>query len=97
MLEFGPYKQQERTKTFPQKLIFQDSPFYSVFIKEDWYGYLLDVEVPLGHNVNVYHDITVTEEFGKKLYMSNGRYQALESQNKKDCFKNQLQNANCIM
>ena len=31
MQEFGPYKQQERTRTFQQKLIFQDSPHYAVF------------------------------------------------------------------
>ena len=31
MQEFGPYKQQERIRTFQQKLIFQDSPYYAVF------------------------------------------------------------------
>ena len=41
MQEFGPYKQQERIRTFQQKLIFQDSPYYAVFTSATFFQHHL--------------------------------------------------------
>ena len=69
MQEFGPYKQQERTRTFQQKLIFQDSPYYAVFTSTTFfklhlfsfklYDWTQDHRTP--------RKIIFSEEFGKNF------------------------------
>ena len=69
MQEFGPYKQQERTRTFQQKLIFQDSPHYAVFTSTTFFEHhlfsiqTLRLDTRSSHTTKNYF----SREFGKNF------------------------------